>query len=56
MKPGSWNSVARETAIARQRPRKQATIPEPSLGNDSARNNEGTVGEGVFYAARAEAI
>jgi hypothetical protein len=52
----------RETAIARQRPCKQATIPEPSLGNELASNNGRTVGGGVFiaihaffYAVRSEA-
>jgi hypothetical protein len=63
MKPGSWNSGARETAIYRQRSRKQAKVPEPSLGNETGSNNGGTVGDGVscavcavFYAFRPEAI
>jgi hypothetical protein len=37
-------------------PEKQATISEPSLGNESASNNGGTVGGGIFYAVRAEAL
>jgi hypothetical protein len=41
----------RKTAIARKRLCKHATTPEQSLGN-----NIGTVGSGVFYAIRAEAI
>jgi alanine dehydrogenase len=50
----AWqNSGARETAIARQRPCKQAAIPEPSLGNESASNNGGTIGGGVFYVVCA---
>jgi hypothetical protein len=38
------------------RPCKQATIPEPSLFNESAGNNGGTIGGGAFYAVSAEAI
>jgi hypothetical protein len=53
MTPERRNSGARETAIARQRPCKQAAIPEPSLGNESASNNEGTTGGSVFYVDRA---
>jgi hypothetical protein len=34
--PDSYNNRARETAIIRQRPCKQATISDPSLGNESA--------------------
>jgi hypothetical protein len=43
MRSDSWNSRARETAIAWQRMCKQATIPETSLGNESAINNGGDV-------------
>jgi hypothetical protein len=54
MTPERRNNGARETATARQRPCKQATIPEPSLGNESASNNGRTVGGGVLYTVRAE--
>jgi hypothetical protein len=37
-----------------QRLCKQATIPELSLGNESASNNEKTVGSYVFCEIRAE--
>jgi hypothetical protein len=56
MKPDSQNSGARTTATATQRPRKQTTIPEPSLDNESASTNGETIRGGVFYAVRAEAI
>jgi hypothetical protein len=45
-----------EKAIARQRLCKLATIPEPSLSNIYASDNEGTVGSGIFCAVRAEAL
>jgi hypothetical protein len=50
MRSDSQNSGARGTTIARQRLCKQSTIPEPSLGNESASNNGGTVESGVFSA------
>jgi hypothetical protein len=54
--PERRNSGAGETAIATQRPCKQATVPKSSLGNESASNNGETVGGGVFCAVQAEAI
>jgi hypothetical protein len=56
MSSDSQNSGATEAAVARERPCKQETIPEPSLGNGYASNNGDTIGGGVFYAALAEAI
>jgi hypothetical protein len=56
MTPERWSSGARETAIARQLPCKQAAIPEPSLGNESASNSGWTVGGDVFCAVRALAV
>jgi hypothetical protein len=50
-KPDSQNSGARETGIARE-----ATIPVPSLGNQSASNNGGIIGGGVFYEVSAEGM
>jgi hypothetical protein len=41
--------------FAGQRPCKQATKPEPSLGNESAGDSGRIVGGGVFYVVRAEA-
>jgi hypothetical protein len=56
MESDGWNNGARETDTARQRRCKQATMPEPSLGNESAGNNGETTGGGVFYAVSAETI
>jgi hypothetical protein len=56
MRIDSWNSGARETVVAKQRLCKQATIPEPSLGNESASNNGWTVRGGVLCSVRAETI
>jgi hypothetical protein len=56
MRSDRYNSGARETAIARQWPCKQATVPEPSLGSESASDNGRTIGGSVFYAVCAEAI
>jgi hypothetical protein len=53
MTPERRNIGARETAIARQQPCKQATIQDPLLGNESDSTNGGTIGRGVFYVVRA---
>jgi hypothetical protein len=53
MTPEKRNSRARGTAAVRQRPCKQATVPEPLLGNGSDSNNGGTVGGCVFCAVCA---
>jgi hypothetical protein len=53
MTPERWNSGARETAITRQWPCIQETIPEPSLGNETPSNNGGTIEGSVFYVVCA---
>jgi hypothetical protein len=54
MSAQSKNFGARETAIAGQRPCKQAKMP--TLGIEPVSNNGGTIWGGVFYEVRADAI